>query len=196
MKTESTALYVVRLAGILLAITAIVAACLAGVNSITKPIIDELNAAKTQKAIEAVLPGGYDEELASYNDATGLVSKAYKGANGYAFEVKPAGFDNTITMMVGVDNEGKVIGISIVPTPKLPVWVLWQLPPLPPVKHSVASSLVSPVPFPSPRTAALWTPSPVPPSPPGLSVSASMPPWPAQATWVKEVLLNEFQETV
>ena len=114
MKTESTALYVVRLAGILLAITAIVALCLAGVNAITKPIIDDLNAQKTQKAIEAVLPGGFDEELAGYADETGLVSKVYKGANGYAFEVKPAGFDNTITMMVGVDNEGKVLGISVV----------------------------------------------------------------------------------
>ena len=114
MKTESTALYVVRLAGILLAITAVVAACLAGVNAITKPIIDELNAAKTQQAIETVLPGGYDEEIADYADDTGLVSKVYKGANGYAFEVKPAGFDNTITMMVGIDNEGKVLGISIV----------------------------------------------------------------------------------
>ena len=114
MKTESTALYVVRLAGILLAITAIVAAALAGVNAITKPIIDELNAAKTQQAIEAVLPGGYDEEVSGYADETGLGSKAYKGANGYAFEVKPAGFDNTITMMVGVDKEGKVLGISIV----------------------------------------------------------------------------------
>ena len=114
MKTESTALYVVRLAGILLAITAIVAACLAGVNAITKPIIDDLNAQKTQKAIEAVLPGGYDEELAGYADETGLVSKVYKGANGYAFEVKPAGFDNTITMMVGINNEGKVLGISVV----------------------------------------------------------------------------------
>ena len=114
MKTESTALYVVRLAGILLAITAIVAACLAGVNAITKPIIDDLNAQKTQKAIEAVLPGGYDEELTGYADETGLVSKVYKGANGYAFEVKPAGFDNTITMMVGINNEGKVLGISVV----------------------------------------------------------------------------------
>ena len=26
----------------------------------------------------------------------------------------PSGFDNTITMMVGVDNEGKVLGISVV----------------------------------------------------------------------------------
>ena len=114
MKTESTALYVVRLAGILLAITAIVAACLAGVNAITKPIIDELNAAKTQKAIETVLPGGFDEELTGYADETGLVSKVYKGANGYALEVLPSGFDNTITMMVGVDTEGKVLGISVV----------------------------------------------------------------------------------
>ena len=114
MKTESTALYVVRLAGILLAITAIVAACLAGVNAITAPIIDQLNAEKTQKAIETVLPGGYDEELTGYADETGLVSKVYKGANGYAFEVKPAGFDNTITMMVGINNEGKVLGISVV----------------------------------------------------------------------------------
>ena len=114
MKTESTAMYVVRLAAILLAITSIVAACLAGVNGITKPIIDQLNAEKTQKAIETVLPGGYDEELTAYTDETGLVSKVYKGANGYAFEVKPAGFDNVITMMVGVDNDGKVLGISVV----------------------------------------------------------------------------------
>ena len=44
----------------------------------------------------------------------GLVSKVYKGENGYALEVLPSGFDNTITMMVGVDYEGKVLGISVV----------------------------------------------------------------------------------
>ena len=114
MKTESTVKYVLRLALTLFIITAVVAAALAGVNSVTKPVIDRLNAEKTQKAIETVLPGGFDEELSGYADATGLVSKVYKGANGYALEVLPAGFDNTITMMVGVDNEGKVLGISVV----------------------------------------------------------------------------------
>ena len=114
MKTENTALYVLRLALTLFIITAVVAAALAGVNSVTKPVIDRLNAEKTQKAIETVLPGGFDEELSGYADATGLVSKVYKGANGYALEVLPGGFDNTITMMVGVDNEGKVLGISVV----------------------------------------------------------------------------------
>ena len=114
MKTENTALYILRLALTLFIIAAVVAAALAGVNSITKPVIDQQNAEKTQKAIEAVLPGGFDEELANFDNQGGLVSKVYKGANGYALEVLPSGFDNTITMMVGVDTEGKVLGISIV----------------------------------------------------------------------------------
>ena len=114
MKTENTVLYVLRLALTLFLITAVVAGALAGVNSITKPIIDAQNAAKTQKAIEAVLPGGFDEQLQNFDNQGGLVSKVYKGANGYALEVLPSGFDNTITMMVGVNFEGKVLGISIV----------------------------------------------------------------------------------
>ena len=114
MKTESTVKYVLRLALTLLAITSVVAAALAGVNSITAPAIAKLTAEKTQAAIETVLPGGYDTEITDFTDETGLVSKVYAGANGYAFEVTPGGFDNTITMMVGVDTEGKVLGISVV----------------------------------------------------------------------------------
>ena len=113
-QNESIVMYVLRLAGTLLLITAVVAAALAGVNAMTAPIIDELNAAKTQEAISAVLPGGFDTEIADYTDATGIVSKVYQGANGYTVEVGPGGFDNTITMMVGIDNEGKVLGISVV----------------------------------------------------------------------------------
>ena len=112
MKTESTVKYVLRLALTLLAITAVVAAALAGVNSITAPAIAELNAQKTQEAIELVLPGG-GEQLSEI-PAVDLVSKVYASETGYAIEVTPGGFDNTITMMVGVDNQGKVLGISII----------------------------------------------------------------------------------
>ena len=113
-QNESIVMYVLRLAGTLFLITAIVAALLAAVNAVTAPAIAELNAQKTQDAIAAVLPGGYDTEITDFTDSTGLVSKIYQGANGYAVEVGPGGFDNTITMMVGVDNEGNVLGISIV----------------------------------------------------------------------------------
>ncbi len=112
MKTESTVKYVLRLALILLLITGVVAAILAGVNSITKPIIDALTAEKTQAAIEAVLPGG--GESIAYTDETGLVAAVYKGETGYAVQVTPTGFDGTITMMVGVDFDGNVLGISII----------------------------------------------------------------------------------
>ena len=86
MKTESTVKYVLRIALTLLAITAVVAVILAAVNSVTAPRIDD----------------------------TGLVTAAYKGDNGCAVQVTPAGFNGAVTMMVGVDNDGKVTGISII----------------------------------------------------------------------------------
>ncbi|MBQ2927936.1 MAG: FMN-binding protein [Oscillospiraceae bacterium] len=113
MKTnESIVMYVLRLALTLLAITAVVAAALAGVNSITAPAIAELTAQKTQEAIELVLPGG-GEPVADFPE-TALVSKVYASDSGYAVEVTPGGFDNTITMMVGVDKAGSVLGISVI----------------------------------------------------------------------------------
>ena len=111
MKTESTVKFVLRLALTLLAITAAVAVCLAGVNAITAPAIDALNAQKTQDAIEMVLPGG-GEEVAF--PETNLVSKVYASDAGYAVQVTPSGFDNTITMMVGVDLQGQILGISVI----------------------------------------------------------------------------------
>ena len=114
MKQESLTRYVLRITFVLLAISIVVAGLLAVVNRITEPAIAAANEKKTQEAIAQVLPGGYDEEITKFADSTGLVSKVYKGENGYAVEVNPIGFDNTITMMVGVDKEGKVLGISIV----------------------------------------------------------------------------------
>jgi len=111
MKTESTVKYVLRLALTLLAITGVVAVCLAGVNMVTAPAIDALNAQKTQEAIEKVLPGG--GEAIDFPE-TALVSTVYASETGYAVEVTPGGFDNTITMMVGVDKSGSVLGISVI----------------------------------------------------------------------------------
>lgn len=112
MKKQSTFLYVLRLALTLLLITSCMAALLAGVNMITAPIIAKANAAKTQAAIDAVLPGG--GEAVDFTDTTGLVTNVYASDIGYAVQVKPSGFDGEITMMVGIDADGKVLGISII----------------------------------------------------------------------------------
>ena len=114
VKKESVVAYVLRLALTLLIITSVVAAALAGVNSITAPVIAASNAAKTQQAVEAVLPGGGELVDVPAVDAGAPVSEVYKGENGYAVQVAPAGFDGEIDMMVGIDNEGKVTAISII----------------------------------------------------------------------------------
>ena len=111
MKKENNVMYVLRLAVTLLVIAGVMAAALAGVNSVTAPIIEKLTYEKTQAAVSAVLPGGGDTVDFPAMD---LVSKVYQGENGYAVEVTPSGFDNTVTMMVGVDNEGNVLGIDII----------------------------------------------------------------------------------
>ena len=51
MKKESTFMYVLRLAVTLLLISGVMAAALAGVNSITAPKIEQLNYEKTQAAV-------------------------------------------------------------------------------------------------------------------------------------------------
>lgn len=112
MKTESTEKYVLRLALTLLAITAVVAVLLAAVNKVTAPIIAQRNEEKKQQAIQAVLPGG--GERVEFTDDTGLVANVYRGEQGYAVEVAPMGFNGAITMMVGVDLQGKVLGISVI----------------------------------------------------------------------------------
>ena len=112
MKTESTVKYVARLALTLLLITSVVAIALAGVNQVTAPKIAALNQQKTQQAIEAVLPGGGEE--VAFTDETGLVKAVYQGEAGYAVQVAPGGFNGEVSMMVGIDNAGTVLGISII----------------------------------------------------------------------------------
>ena len=42
------------------------------------------------------------------------MATVYQGEAGYAVKVNPSGFNGTVSMMVGVDNNGSVLGISII----------------------------------------------------------------------------------
>lgn len=115
MKKQSVVAYILRLSLTLLVITGVMAVLLAGVNAITEPKIAAANAERTRKAISQVLPDGATaKEMESFTDSTGLVQTVYATETGYAVLVTPSGFDGEITMMVGVDMEGKVMGVSII----------------------------------------------------------------------------------
>ena len=114
MKQESTVKYIFRLTVTLLAICAFVALALAGVNAITKDKIAANKAAKTAAALQQVLPGVTGVEEIAFTDASGIVTKVYRAELGYAVEVAPLGFGGAVTLMVGVNENGEVTGISVI----------------------------------------------------------------------------------
>jgi len=108
--------YVLKLTGVLFLITAVVAVLLGGVNAITEGRIADINAEKTAAAIRTVLPSEAEPEpVQDYADDTGLVTAVYRmGEDGYAVQLVVAGSQGEITMMVGVDAEGAVSGVSFI----------------------------------------------------------------------------------
>ena len=113
MKTDSTVKHIVRLTVTLLAICAVVAAVLAGVNAITKDAIAAIQAQKTQNAIAKVLPDVSGLEELPVTGEAGIVQAVYAAGDAYAVQVAPGGFDGEVTMMVGIV-EGEVSGISVI----------------------------------------------------------------------------------
>jgi electron transport complex protein RnfG len=122
---------VLRLSLTLLIVTAVMAAALAGVNKLTENRIAALNAEKKEQAIREVMRWkNLEVSEIEFTDDTGLVKKVYRTERyyygcehppagdfygyDYVVEVEPKGFDGPLTMMVGIDREGKIMGISVV----------------------------------------------------------------------------------
>lgn len=119
MKKQSSALYMLRLTLTLFVITAVMAALLSGINSITKDKIAAIQEEKLQSALAIVLPGAEGMEKIEFTSKDSTIHSVYAPAStsavqGYAVEVCPNGFGGEITMLVGVGADGKVTGISII----------------------------------------------------------------------------------
>ena len=122
--------YIIKLTVTLFATCVIVAGLLGLVNSVTCGPIAEINKAKTEAAMKAVVAdpenSTFSEALeitgdmtAAASSAGATVTEAYEvqvgGAPaGYALKIVSSGSQGNIEMMVGVDGEGAVTGVSIV----------------------------------------------------------------------------------
>lgn len=96
-------------------ITAVVAAALGGINAITQDKIADAQAQKVQQAIEKVLPEATSlRNVEVTSEEHPLVKSAYLANNGFAVQVQPVGFGGGISMMVGVDLDGKVLGVQVI----------------------------------------------------------------------------------
>lgn len=116
MKKQSAFLHLTRLAVTLFLITAVMAGLLAGVNAVTRDKIAAAKAAKLQAALSTVMPDAAGMEEISFTGSDSTIRSVYKATDGsgYAVEVAPAGFGGEISMLVGVGDDGKVTGISVI----------------------------------------------------------------------------------
>ncbi len=111
---------IVRLALILLAITAVVAMLLGAVNEITKgPIAEQKAKALAQGMSEVMEAENYEllenmEEL-GFDPLIAEVYTAKSGGNtvGYCIKTTPSGYGGVIEMVVGVDLDCAVTGVKI-----------------------------------------------------------------------------------
>ena len=120
--------YIAKLAVTLLVTCVVVAGLLGFVNKLTLPNITAANEKKTAEAIQKVLPeleGSpvamelTEDMTAAASGAGATVTEAYEAQAGgstigYALKIVASGSQGNIEMMVGVDTEGAVTGVSIV----------------------------------------------------------------------------------
>ena len=107
--------YVGKIAGILLGICVVVALMLGIVNNITAPIIQKMQDEKTAAAMAQVLAAErYDEIEIAYDNVAALYG-AFNGTQqvGYVAEVIANGFGGAMRLVVGVDMNGLVTGVSV-----------------------------------------------------------------------------------
>lgn len=129
-KVDMDPKYIIKLTVTLFVTCVIVAAALGGVNAVTKDKIAAINWENTQAAMKAVVADPdnttFSDEMEKTDEMTAAASAA--GATldsvygalangetvGYAIKVVASGSQGNIEMMVGVDAEGVVTGVSIV----------------------------------------------------------------------------------
>ncbi len=120
--------FILKVAGTLTIISLIVAALLGLVNNVTADKIAEIDAEKTRVSMSAVVAEGseFTDKLEISDDVAaaaaaqgGKLTELYGvktgGAdNGYVMKVSASGSQGTIVMMIGVDANKAITGISVV----------------------------------------------------------------------------------
>ncbi len=106
-----------KLGGILLLITGVCAGLLGLVNSVTKPLIDQVKIEKTNNAIKALIPDATQVITLEGDEAAGVLA-LYTTKKGDAYagtvaKVAPNGYGGAIELMVGIDASSQITGIQI-----------------------------------------------------------------------------------
>ncbi|MBQ3115183.1 MAG: FMN-binding protein [Clostridia bacterium] len=108
----------VKYGGILCAITLIMGLLLGLVNSVTEPVIEQLAQQTRLQSIKEVLSGDItgDEiiyEVQSSRYIESIAEYPTTEGRGFAVTAVPKGYGGTISLMIGLNQEGVVTGVSV-----------------------------------------------------------------------------------
>lgn len=114
--------FVLKVAGTLTIIALVVAALLGVVDMVTHDKIDAINVEKTNQALAAVAPEGAEFTPVELSDAAVSAAAAYgtldsmyaMSTGGYAMKIVASGSQGSIEMIVGVDGNKALTGVSVV----------------------------------------------------------------------------------
>ena len=114
--------FVLKVAGTLTIIALVVAALLGVVDMVTRDKIDAINVEKTNQALAAVAPEGAEFTPVELSDAAVAAASAYgtldsmyeMSTGGYAMKIVASGSQGSIEMIVGVDGNKALTGVSVV----------------------------------------------------------------------------------
>ena len=100
---------------VLTVICLIAAALLAGVNSLTSPIITENARVKAENTRKEVLPGAGSFTAIDCDLAAMDLTSAFKEDNGlgYVFTSSHKGYGGPVVVTVGVSPKGEIIGLNV-----------------------------------------------------------------------------------
>lgn len=95
-------------------VSTIAGAILAYVNAMTSPIIEERKIAAVKSSLQEIFPSASEFKEIDFTDDSELIANVYEAVGfGYAFTVKVQGYANPIEYLVGVDNDGVVVGFVV-----------------------------------------------------------------------------------
>ena len=99
----------------------VAALLLSGVNMITRPIIEAAQNATANAALLEVLPEGKNfQEIEITSDYPAIVTAGYKADGGFVFQMEVIGKSTGLTIMCGIDADGKVVGTKVVANQETP----------------------------------------------------------------------------
>ena len=111
---------IIKYAGVLFVITAVVSALLAGFHMLTADVIAQNEVKTEQKALSEVLPDADvtdrlpDETAAQYDVDAVYAARKGEILIGYCIKVSENGYGGAIQSIIGIDMDGRVTGVSVI----------------------------------------------------------------------------------